>query len=223
MEANPSVKEDRSQNKSKLMVLGLILTILFFSLAAILAAKNIQAGKEADKNTRALAVSLLSAMDKAPAIPENYPEEVIPDYILDPDREMPVVEIDGMACIGILSFPDRDLTFPVASKWSYDDLEKAACRYWGSVYKDDAVLFAHNYEGQFDFLPELKPGEKVIFTDMDQNEFQYKMISGATLWPRQTKEMVSKDDANWDLTLFTCTTWGEARITVRLARTSPEK
>ena len=34
MEANPSVKEDRSQNKSKLMVLGLILTILFFSLAA---------------------------------------------------------------------------------------------------------------------------------------------------------------------------------------------
>ena len=56
MEANPSVKEDRSQNKSKLMVLGLILTILFFSLAAILAAKNIQAGKEADKNTRALAV-----------------------------------------------------------------------------------------------------------------------------------------------------------------------
>lgn len=139
MEANPSVKEDRSQNKSKLMVLGLILTILFFSLAAILAAKNIQAGKEADKNTRALAVSLLSAMDEAPAIPENYPEEIVPDYILDPDREMPVVEIDGVACIGILSFPDRDLTFPVASEWSYDDLEKAACRYWGSVYGGSAA------------------------------------------------------------------------------------
>ena len=207
----------------KRQIICFILATLFFAAALILAFENFRAGESAEQNTAALTAALKTEMGAVPDIPENYPEEVVPNWVLDPDRDMPVLDIDGIACIGTVSFPARDLSFPVASEWSYEDLNKAACRYWGSIYKDNAVIFAHNYKGQFDFLPELAPGETVVFTDIEGNEFRYEMAAGATLWPRQVKEMISKDDLDWDLTLFTCTTWGEARVTARLIRIDPEK
>ena len=63
------------------------------------------------------------------ALPEDMQEAVVPDYLLNPEMEMPTMEIDGQAYIGVLSIPALDLELPVIGEWSYPRLKIAPCRY----------------------------------------------------------------------------------------------
>lgn len=143
----------------------------------------------------------------------------IPDYILNPDMEMPIQNIDGQNYIGILEIPDCNLELPVISDWSYPRLKIAPCRYDGSAYTDDLIVAAHNYQSHFGDLNVLQEGEEVILTDMDGNVFRYKVIEREILLPADVKEMQA---GNWDLTLFTCTFGGSYRVTVRCEKYGPE-
>ncbi len=140
----------------------------------------------------------------------------VPDYILDPKREMPEEEIDGQRYIGVLRIPALSLELPVISGWSYPSLRIAPCRYTGSAYLDDMVIAAHNYRSHFGYLKDLSQGDEVTFTDMDGNVFRYEVAALETLSPFAIEEMTS---GGWDLTLFTCTVGGQSRVTVRCERT----
>lgn len=140
-------------------------------------------------------------------------EQTIPDYILNPDMEMPTIEIDGNLYIGTLFFPALDLELPVMSSWSYPGLKIAPCLYSGSIYKKDAVIAAHNYVSHFGRLSELSQGEVAYFTDVDGNLFHYEIIIQEVLLPTAIEEM---KESNADLTLFTCTIGGASRFTTRL-------
>lgn len=142
-------------------------------------------------------------------------EGEIPDYILNPDMEMPVETIDGRDFIGTLEIPSLNLNLPIISQWSYGNLRVAPCRYDGSAYKNDMILAAHNYPSHFGNLKYLKEGEHVIFTDADGNKFTYTAVVRETLMPTAVNEMLSKDEEDWDLTLFTCTVGGRSRVVVR--------
>ncbi len=142
-------------------------------------------------------------------------EGEIPDYILNPDMEMPVETIDGRDFIGTLEIPSLNLNLPIISQWSYGNLRVAPCRYDGSAYKNDMILAAHNYPSHFGNLKYLKEGEHVIFTDADGNKFTYTAVVRETLMPTAVNEMLSKEEDDWDLTLFTCTVGGRSRVVVR--------
>lgn len=146
---------------------------------------------------------------------EELPEYILPDYLVDPRFEMPTVEIDGYDYIGYLDIPSLELSLPVMSEWSYPQLKIAPCRYAGSVYLDDMILAAHNYDRHFGRLKNLESGELVRFTDVDGNVFDFSVTELELLWPEQTEEMLSGE---WDLTLFTCTLGGRQRVTVRCDR-----
>lgn len=146
---------------------------------------------------------------------EELPEYILPDYLVDPRFEMPTVEIDGYDYIGYLDIPSLELSLPVMSEWSYPQLKIAPCRYAGSVYLDDMILAAHNYDRHFGRLKNLEGGERVRFTDVDGNVFDFSVTELELLWPEQTEEMLSGE---WDLTLFTCTLGGRQRVTVRCDR-----
>ena len=146
---------------------------------------------------------------------EELPEYILPDYLVDPRFEMPTVEIDGYDYIGYLDIPSLELSLPVMSEWSYPQLKIAPCRYAGSVYLDDMILAAHNYDRHFGRLKNLEGGELVRFTDVDGNVFDFAVTELELLWPEQTEEMLSGE---WDLTLFTCTLGGRQRVTVRCDR-----
>ena len=137
---------------------------------------------------------------------------VYPDYVLNPNMDMPAVEVDGHDYIGVLEIPALELELPVMSTWSYPNLKIAPCRYSGSAYLDDMVIAAHNYSQHFGRLKELSGGETVIFTDADGNVFTYEVALVETLMPTDIDEMESGE---WDLTLFTCTIGGSSRVTVR--------
>ena len=144
-------------------------------------------------------------------------EAEIPAYLLDPDREMPAVEVDGSRYIGVLEVPSLGLALPVMETWSYPNLRVAPCRYSGSAYQDDMVVAAHNYKTHFGRLKELKPGDEVRFTDTEGNVFRYAVAELETLGKYDVEEMTSGD---WALTLFTCTYGGKSRVTVRCLRTA---
>lgn len=184
--------------------------------AAVLAGYNLwdqhRAGTASDQ--------VLQAMEEAVRTPENSTNSVentafTPAYLLNPEMEMPVTEIDGRGYIGKLSVPSLGLELPVLAEWSYPGLKIAPCRYAGSAYLGNFVIAAHNYRTHFGKLQSLSPGDEILFQDMDGNRFQYKVIGMETLSPAAVEEMKSGD---WDLTLFTCTYSGQTRLTVRCER-----
>lgn len=140
---------------------------------------------------------------------------VLPENVPETDMEMPVKTVDGVDYIGVIAVPSLSLELPVASEWSYERLKISPCRYSGSVYSGDMVLCAHNYSSHFGQIKTLKPGDAVVFTDVDGNVYNYEVAELETLQPAAVDEMKSGE---WDLTLFTCTIGGQTRVTVRCDR-----
>ena len=153
-----------------------------------------------------------SMLVQTPSSPAGPGESEIPDYILNPDMEMPTMDIDGNRYIGTLDIPALNLSLPVMSEWSYPKLKIAPCRYVGTAYQGNFVIAAHNYHTHFGSLGNLSAGDRVTFTDVDGNIFSYDVVEVQILNPAAIEEMVSDD---WDLSLFTCTLGGKTRLTVR--------
>ena len=152
---------------------------------------------------------VLASGDPAVQVPE---EVELPDYQLDPQREMTVKTVNGKPYIGVLAVPVLGLELPVIQEWNYPNLRVAPCRYVGSVYTNDLVLAAHNYISHFGNLKRLHPGDIVTFTDVEGNKFHYEVEVLETLESTAVEEMTS---GIWDLSLFTCTVGGQLRVTVR--------
>lgn len=199
----------------------IILGLLLIAAALCVAVYNVWENRSAARHSEE-AVSVLTG--QIPEEPSALPledeavsggEVEIPDHILAPDMEMPVLPMDGMDYIGILELPALNLTLPVISEWSYPALKLAPCRFSGSAYQDDMVIAAHNYRTHFSRLSELPEGSRVTFTDTDGNRFDFEVALKETLPPTAVEEMTSGE---WDLTLFTCTYDGRSRFTVRCER-----
>lgn len=135
-----------------------------------------------------------------------------PDYILNPDMEMPVIEVEGNSYIGVLEIPSFGLSLPTMSEWSYPRLKLSPCRYSGSAYTGNFTIAGHNYSTHFGPLKNLKSGDQIRFTDVNGRSFLYEVQTVETLEPTAIEDMLSDE---WDLTLFTCTSSGQARIAVR--------
>lgn len=205
----------RNKKGVTLISIGLLLIAAALSLAGY----NLWDEARAERSARQAAERLEACVPAPPSpAPEHVPasEVKIPDYILDPEREMPVEEIDGQAYIGLLRIPALGLELPIISEWSYSRLKLSPCRFSGSAYLDDLVIAAHNYPAHFGTLKRLSPGDEVTFTDMDGNVFRYAVAELETLAPTAIEKMTGGDYA---LTLFTCTVGGQSRLAVRCQRT----
>lgn len=134
-------------------------------------------------------------------------------------EEMPAREIDGDGYIGYLSIPALGLELPVMETWDYTRLKSAPCRYSGSTATHDLVICAHNYSRHFGQLSALTAGDSVSLTDMTGRVWQYTVAETAELPPDAVAAMTAGD---FDLTLFTCTYGGAARVTVRCQRAAAE-
>ena len=143
---------------------------------------------------------------------EVIPELQIPvELLTEEDKKMTEVEINGNLYIGYISIPALNMELPVMSDWSLAQLKIAPCRYSGSIRSEDMVLMAHNYISHFGPISMLEPGDEVYFTDMDGKITKYAVVGKDVLEATAVEEMTAGD---FDLTLFTCTYSGSARITV---------
>lgn len=167
--------------------------------------------RQEDRSAGRQSADLLGALTFCAPAEQSLPEGQIPDYVLDPRRDMPEQTVEGCACVAKLEIPALSLELPVISEWSYESLEIAPCRYSGSLYQNDLVIAGHNYEAHFGRLRTLTLGDEVTVTDLDGNRFRYRVSEVHQLAPEQVEEMT---DSEWDLTLFTCTVGGAARLAV---------
>ena len=196
--------------------------LLLITAALLLTAYNLYDAARADRSVHKLTERLQAFLaaqndEKEQNFSESrLPGELeIPDYILNPDMEMPQETIDGQEYIGILHIPSLSLELPVISQWNDSRLRIAPCRYSGSAYTENLVIAGHNYDSHFGRLKNLSAGDEIRFTDMADNPFLYEVAEMEILQPTATEEMQSGD---WDLTLFTCTLGGRTRIAVRCVR-----
>ncbi|MBQ0133939.1 MAG: sortase [Clostridiales bacterium] len=201
------------------ILLGLLLIAAALALTGFNLWDNLRAGKAARDMLEQL--EPLVCDDPVPPTGQSTgdsdsPDEIeYPDYVLNPWMDMPVKKINGESYVGIVSVPAISCELPVYSQWTYENMKNGPCRYTGTAYLDDMVICGHNNNMHFGGLRNLSQGDEVLFTDMDGNIFRYRVLEIETLEPEAITEMTTGD---WDLTLFTCTYTGAARVTVRCAK-----
>lgn len=196
-------------------ILSWILILLGLLLILGAAGLHLHNSQEADE------AALVSAkvLPRISEYVENVRETAtVPPPETDPNApplEMPTAEIDGQIYVGVLSIPAIAYEVPVLSDCSLELLRHGACRFYGSTYGGDLVICAHNYHGLYRLLTKLRPGDLVWFTDMDGLTWNYEVADLETLGPNMVQEM---NDSGYDLTFFTCTYGGQARLTLRCVR-----
>ncbi len=197
-----------------LTILGLLLIAAALFLTLHNTREQSQAGENASEALEILEQVIPTRESSLlPSAPQS--NDILPDYVIDPNMEMPIETIDGEDYIGKLEIPAIDRALPVISQWSYPNLKIAPCRYEGSAYLDNLIIAAHNYETHFGPIKNLRIGDRVTFTDTAGNVFLYQVVEVEMLDGTAIEEMSA---GKWDLTLFTCTIGGVSRVTVRCER-----
>lgn len=195
------------------IALGAILLLSAVALAAFNRMEDDAAGFEA-KRVKEIISTTEPEYDAAGMEGEV---EAIPDYVLNPEMEMPIVGVDGRYYIGVISIPQLDIELPVRSTWNYTKLKSSPCLYTGSIYSGDAIIMAHNFVSHFKPLWNAERGMEVYFTDADNNLFSYEVSQVEQLVTADLDGLLD-DSTDWDLTLFTCTYNGKSRVVVRCTR-----
>lgn len=184
-----------------LSCLGIVLIVVALSLCAYNVYDSFQASWSSKK-------ILVAYVAKQSSIDQGE----VPDYILNPDMDMPEIELEGLTCVGMIEIPALDIKLPVTSTFTYELMKVAPCRYYGTPYKKNMVIAAHNSWYHFGRLNTLKAKNKVIFTDAAGNRFVYRVDAIEALRPNSVKDVTS---GKWPLTLFTCTLDAQNRVVVR--------
>lgn len=188
-----------------LMTIGLLL----IAAAFLLMVYNIWESKKAENMSEEILNQIKDGQDEN--VSSDDADEK-PLYEIYPDMEMPVLTIDGVDYIGILTVSSLGLELPVAGNWSYPNLRRSPCRYKGSAYSNDMIIAGHNYSRHFGGLKNLAIGEEISFRDVDGHIFQYQVDDIETIPGTAVEDMHAGE---WDMTLFTCTYGGKSRVTIR--------
>lgn len=205
-------------------ILGACLVIFSVGLTMYNIMSDRSAGKEAEEiveallqdiplHTEAPEISNVSVYDDPAAWGAmDYGDSDVPFYVINPEMDMPEKEIDSRYYIGVLYVDALGLELPVRSELTYTGLRSSPCRYKGSVYTNNLIIAAHNYNSHFGRLKNLPIGSGVRFVDVDGNEFYYTADSIEVI---NGTDVDAMDEGDWDMTLFTCTYGGVERVTVR--------
>lgn len=203
--------------KDKLSKICAALGIILMIAALGVAVHNLKEERSAKQESAMVLGKIGEAIPEGVTRKDNAaiedPEEwEIPSYVLDPDREMPEIEVDGYRYIGVLEVPSIELELPIMSAWDDEKLKVTPCRYKGSAYQNDLIIAGHNYRAHFSPLKNFTGGEEVVFTDVEGNQFVYEVGAVEIMKGMEVERMESGE---WDLTLFTCTYNGQSRFALR--------
>ena len=209
------MKASARRKRKRTWALVLIGTgLLLLAAALVFLVRNVSAAQRADRAAQAALSELDTMLAEVPepTAPAGEAEEQTEVQ----ERAMRIFSLKETDYIGILSIPELELSLPVINDLSYPNLETAPCRYMGNLYEDSLIIGAHNYPHHFGRLSSLAPGDEVLFTDFYRETHRFTVDRIEQLADTAIEDMEAGD---WDLTLFTCTRGGFARIAVRCSRT----
>lgn len=201
-----------------LVVLGAVLLLAALLLLLYNEEENRVAGESAEAGLSAVQEAIAEVQSRVTPEPTailepgatEVPGTPTPEPTAIPD--MPEVRVDGELYIGYLSLPEIEIELPVMSDWTYEKLRTAPCRQYGSLYTDDFVIAAHNYERHFGKLKNLSMGSECTFTDMAGNVVEFKLEKRELIDPFDEASTELVVDSGYDLVLYTCTIGGANRV-----------
>lgn len=193
-----------------LIILGAVL--LFAALSLVL--WNNYESSRAEKSANQALSNLLDKMPEKTINSNDSDARKINEYLSEDDSYVPTIEVDGKLYIGVVYIPSIKTELPVMKDWSYENLNIAPCRYYGSIKHENLIIAAHNYTSFFDKINKLSPGDEIIFVTADGISYEYEVTQSELIDGGNSFLMRDNQD-NWDLTLFTCTWSGYSRVTVR--------
>lgn len=201
-------------------LLCMVLGLLLIAAAAGLTAYNLWDSARAGEASQSALTVLRQEIPPQTQPEQEIAVESLPDIFFENEPvavpEMPTVKVNGYDYIGTLDIPTLGISLPIMSTWSYDHLKYAPCVFSGSWYTDDMIIAGHNYTTHFSPLKYAPIGTKVIFTAVDGTVLTYQVDNIETISGYSLGKMLEHE--GWDLTLFTCTTSGEARYTLRCVK-----
>lgn len=117
------------------------------------------------------------------------------DYLLVPEKEMPVMEVDGIKYCGILEIPSLQCVQPVREDWD-SSLPDLLARYSGTVYQPDFRIGTPDGSLLLNVFQKAAVNEDLRFTDLDGNVFEYKIMDSFTIFDYQFEQF---DERAFDL------------------------
>lgn len=210
----------RRNEKAKLRDAVLLAVGLLFSGAAVF---TYMQGVVIERDSAAVMTEAIDELRNF--IPEKEPQE--PDPIFDlpgshrkPDEEAAeekkekgnkALELDSGRYIGILEIPELSLELPIAADCTLPTLKNSPGCYYGSPDSDSFVIGAHNYSSHFGRLHTLSTGTELTYTDIEGNEYRYRITDITEVSPDETEKVCRSEHS---LALFTCNYSGARRIVV---------
>ena len=116
---------------------------------------------------------------------------------------------------GYIKIPKLNLELPVMKKPTQANLKKSPCIYSGTAKDSNLIIAAHNYSAHFGKINQLENGDKVQYTDLQNNTYNYCVTAKEKIKGSNSEQMQNE---NYALTLFTCDYTGRDRITIRCER-----
>ena len=145
---------------------------------------------------------------KSDIILKQLEEKILSNDIKDNN----IINIDNEEYLGIINIPVLNLSLPVYSDYSLKKLDSAPAVYSGSINTNNLVICAHNYKSHFGYLNKIKINDLIVIIDSNNKKHVYEVSEIVITKPLAIEEMINSD---YDLTLFTCTTSGASRLTIR--------
>lgn len=193
----------KGKNMSKLgkifITSGIILILFSFSLLIIY---NVEDYKAKDASLK-----ILKAIEEEREIASNI------ENLNSNDTKKQTLTIDGNDYLGTINIPALNLNLPIMNDFSYDKLKIAPCRYYGSLLTNNLIICGHSYKSHFAYLGNLKQNDLIIITDASNNNYFYEVLEVEILGSTDVEEMINND---FDLTLYTCTSDSQKRVTIQL-------
>ena len=190
-----------------LMAIGLLL--LFAALGLVI--YNFIGDRNAGAEAESILGQVKSVIETGQEDYDTDLEET-PDYVRNPEMEMPRAVSNGHECVGVLQMPTLGVELPIIAEFSYEELLAGPCRFFGSPYTNNCVLCAHNFASHFRRIRDLQDGDPIIFIDMDGNQFVYSVALQEVLSPADVDNMC---DSEWDRSLFWCVFVDKSRVSGR--------
>ncbi len=144
-------------------------------------------------------------------VDKYHPLDKDDTYLVNPNKQMNSIDIDGIKYSCLLKIPNLDLELLVCKDNNEANLKNAPCIYQGSIYLKNLIIVGHNYTSQFGKLNSISYGEKIVIEDMNRNLFNYQVVDVMRISQYDVEGLLSLD---YDLILFTCTLSRNERIVV---------
>lgn len=173
-----------------LTVTGILLIILSSGLVFF----SVHSQKTAVKENNRLVSVLYSLM---PEVTDG----VIDDRV---NKDMPLLQVDGIDFAGIIEVPTYNRTLPIRAVWNKSKVSSFPCRYSGSIYNGNLIIGGSDNSGQFDFMKQITVSDTVFITDVTGARFTYQ-VTDIKLTRDVSSESLEAPDA--DLIFFARNTY----------------